>query len=313
MPTYGIGGGGSIGIAKETTSGTYVPPTKFFPVNSTNIRQNQATIWRRGIRQTVDTFGAVAGNEWTSGDIEMEFLHDVIPYFLMASRLTVVKSGTTPNFIYTATPADNANTGTTLSVTEVKNSAVFSYVGVAVSSYTITVNDGIAIYRCSVLGGTESTQVDPTELYSATSVPIGAGQWKFNIPDTTQIFDVDTFEFQVEDNGEPQFRLKDTNRGAQWVKYGARTAQLNYDRDFPDRTEFDLYKALTPTTVKVSGVLTASRGFDVTMPIGVRNTYEIPLGGQGDVIRARQEMMAVYDTATSRAFQIIVRSSEDIS
>ncbi len=211
MSTYGIGGGGSIGLAKEVTPGTYVAPSKFFPVNTSNLRQNQSTIWRRGIRQTVDTFGAVFGNEWISGDIDMEFLTDVVPYFMYASRLTVVKTGTTPNFVYTGTPANNAMTGTTLSITEVKNSQVFAYTGIVVSSYTITVNDGIGIYRASLLGGTEATQTSPTVTYG-TNTPIGAGQWTFSIPDSTPILDVDTFEFQVEDNGEPQFRLKSPYR-----------------------------------------------------------------------------------------------------
>ncbi len=312
MTQYGIGGGGSIGLAKEAVSGTFLAATKFFPVNTSNLRQNQATQWRRGIRKTVDNYGAIPGNEWLSGDLEMEFLTDVVPYFMYASRLTVVKTGTTPNFVYTATPANNANTTTTLSITEVKNGQVFTYAGCAVSSYTITVSDGIGIYRCSLLGGTEATATAPTEVYG-TNTPFGAGMWDFKIPDTTAIFDVDTFEFQVEDNGEPQFRLKSNNRGAQWTKYGARNASLSFDRDFPNRTEFDLYKAYTPTTVKVSGTINANNGFDITIPQGVRNTYEIPLGGQGDVIRARQEMQCVFDNTTSRAFQIVVRSQENIT
>jgi hypothetical protein len=294
-------------------SGIYVPPAKFFPVQSTNLGQQQATIWRRGIRQTVDTYGAVPGNENIAGDLELEFLPDVIPYFMMASRLTVVRTGTSPNFVYTATPANSAMTSTTLSITEIKNNQVFGYTGLVVSSYTITVNDGVAMYRASLIGGTEATQTDPTEVYSATSVPIGAGQWDFKIPDTTAIFDVDTFEFQVEDNGEPQFRLKSNNRGAQWVKFGARNATLSFDRDFPNRAEFDLYKALTPTTVKVSGITDVNTGFDITLPKAIRNSYEVPLGGQGDVIRARQELQAVFDTTVSRAFQLIVRTQEVVT
>jgi hypothetical protein len=312
MSNYGIGGGAALGLALEETPGTYVPPTKFFPANSFNFGQTQATIWRRGIRQTVDTYGGVPGNENTAGDVELEFLTDVVPYFLMASRLTVVKTGTTPNFVYTATPANNANAGQTLSITELKNDEVFAYTGVVVSSYTITQNDGIAIYRASLLGGTESSQSTPTPTYS-TNPPIGAGQWDIKIPNSTSIFDVGTFEFGVEDNGEPQFRLNNLSRGAQWIKYGERNSTLTIERDFPNRTEFDLYKALTPTTVKISGALNVNNGFDINLPIGIRNTYEIPLGGQGDVIVARQEMQVVYDTATSRAFQVVVRSPEDIT
>ncbi len=65
--------------------------------------------------------------------------------------------------------------------------------------------------------------------------------------------------------------------------------------------------------MKISGVINANNGFDITIPQGIRNTYEVPLGGQGDVIRARQEMQCVFDTTTSRAFQIVVRSQENIT
>src|SRR5690349_23175591 len=124
---YGIGGGGVVGIALETVAGTYVAPTKFVPINSESLAHRQATTWRRPIRNSVDTLGAVAGNVNVEGDMNIELVEDVLPYFLMASRLNVVKTGAGPNYIYTATPTANATPAKTLSITVVRNGIVYGY------------------------------------------------------------------------------------------------------------------------------------------------------------------------------------------
>ena len=46
----GIGAGGYVGIAFETTYGTYVPPTKYFPIKSENLKFMQDTYWRRVVQ-----------------------------------------------------------------------------------------------------------------------------------------------------------------------------------------------------------------------------------------------------------------------
>lgn len=79
---------------------TYTAPTKFFPFNSESLTSPQATVWRRPIRQSADIIGAVPGNFNIEGDIVMEALEDVVPYFLMASRTAVTKVDASPNYTY---------------------------------------------------------------------------------------------------------------------------------------------------------------------------------------------------------------------
>src|SRR4051812_25303815 len=92
----GIGASGILGVAIETTSGTYTALTKFIPFEDESLTFVQDTIWRRPIRQTADVVGGVAGNVHIEGDIGFEALTDVVALLLHAARHNVVKTGTGP-------------------------------------------------------------------------------------------------------------------------------------------------------------------------------------------------------------------------
>lgn len=314
MPV-GIGGGGFAGLAFEVTSGTYVAPAKYFPLTNEGLNRSDNPIWRRDIRQNVDAYALVGGNIGVAGDLEFVATEDIVPYFLNLSRNTVVQSGTTPNFTYTATPNSNAQPTKTASITVVKNGAVFGYVGCVVSSFSLRTEDSMLMMRVSILGTDEATQSLPTPTFTATvnQDAYGAGKYNIQIPTATQIFTMDGFEFTAEDNGALEYRLKDTSRGAQFARFGARDAQLTYDVDFIDKTEYNSYVALTSTTA----TLTASKGVNnsiaITIPKGFREEYTVALGGQGDLIRSHCVMRATFDNTTSRAYQIVCKTQESFT
>jgi hypothetical protein len=153
--TYGTGAGGFLGVALETTSGTYVAPAKFVPIESESLTMTEDTQWRRPIRQSADIIGGVAGNQHVEGDISMEALEDCVLYFLYAARATAVKTGTT-NLTYTFTPNANATPAKTMSITVVRNGQVFGYVGCVVSSFTFTIEDGLLKFNMTILVSTRS-------------------------------------------------------------------------------------------------------------------------------------------------------------
>jgi hypothetical protein len=310
----GIGGGGFCGLAFEATYGTYAPPTKFFPINSENLHYVQETSFRRPIRQNVDVLAAVPGNVHTEGDIAFDALDDVVPYFLYASRGTIVKSGAT-NFVYTFTPgsAGVVGAGRSLSITVVRNGIVHGYTGVVVGSYTFSIEEGTLTYSASCVGSDEASQSAPTPTWPTTYPVYGAGQYNVQIPTSTQVFDADGFEFQVEDNAEPQYRLKNTGRGAQFVKYGERSATFTLERDYDSRTDYDAFKALTAQSVTVTATKGANNEITFLLPAAIKDTYEVGLAGQGDLIRASIAYQCVYDPGTSKAFQIVVKTQEDIT
>lgn len=311
MPA-GIGGGGFIGLAPEAVVGTYVAPTKFFPVTNETLTHSNNPQWRRDIRQNVDAYDIVPGNVGVSGDLELVATEDIVAHLLRASRLTCVKSGTTPNFTYTYTPNSNAIPAKTLSVTVVKNGIVFGYVGCIASSFTLRTDEALLMMRASMLGTDEATQSLPSPTFVLESA-YGAGMYHVEIPSGTQVFTLDGFELSVEDNGALQYRLKDTGRGAQYANYGARDVTLTYDADFFDKTDYDAYKALTNHAILVRAIENANRSIEFTLPRAFRDEYTVALGGQGDLIRAHCVERATFDNGTSRAYQIIVKTSEDFT
>jgi hypothetical protein len=305
----GIGGSGIMGLAVETVAGTYVAPTKFFPFNTESLTSTQATTWRRPIRQSVDVLGAVPGNFHVEGDLEMEALEDVMVYFMVATRAAVVKTGTTPNFIYTYTPTAAAIPTKTLSLTVVRNGITFGFTGCVVGSFVFAINDGLLNFNCTIVGRDEASQSLPTPTWPTTT-PFGAGQYSIEIPTGTPVLDTDNFEFEVEDNAEPQFRLKTPGRGAQFIKYGERNSTMTMERDFEARTDFDAYKALTAQSITLTATKGANNSISLLAPVAIKDTYEVNNGGQGDLVRASISYQNILDS-TGKSYQIVIKTQED--
>jgi hypothetical protein len=288
--------------------GTYNAPTKFFPIMNESLKFDQATNFRRPIRQSVDVVGANAGNVHVNGDVEMEALEDVLIYFMLASRVEATKTGG-PDYVYDFEPTPDATPVLSLSLTVVRNGTVFGYTGCVVNSFTITPSDGTLMFNVSILGSDEAVQSSPTAVWP-TTVPFGAGQYEVNIAGT-QVYDTDTFEFSVNDNGEPQFRLKNNGRGAQYIKFGERECTITMERDFFNRTDYDAFKALTAQAIYINAEKSAANYVKATAPVSIKNTYEVGLSGQGDLVRASIEYMNVID-ASGNSYVLEVGTQENI-
>jgi hypothetical protein len=306
--SVGIGASGFIGVALETVSGTYEPPTKYFPIDSESLKHMQATTWRTPIRQTADRIGAVAGDVHVEGDLSMDAMDDVVPYFLQCARCTMVKSGTTPNFIYTFTPTPAAVPTKTMSITIVRNGQVFGYTGCVVGSYTFTIDGGALKFQPSIVGNDEDTDTLPTPTFTET-LPYGAGMYDVQIPTATQVFDADKFDFKVDDNATPNYRLKNTGRGAQFISFGERTVEVDIDRDFQDRVEYESYKTLTKKGLTLVASLGANNSITLNAVGAIIDTYDVALGGQGDLVRASIVYQGIADTGGA-AYGIIVKTQE---
>jgi Phage tail tube protein len=304
----GIGASGIMGIALETVSGTYLAPTKYVPFYSESLKYEQDTNWRRPIRQTPDVVGAVAGDSFVNGDIDMEALHDCVPYFLMAARATFIKTGAGP-YVYTYTPSASAVPLKTLSITIVRNGIVFAYTGCAVGGFTFSIDKGTLMFKPDIVGRDEAVQSVPTPTWP-TSVPFGAGSYSLQIPTASQVFDADTFEFKVDDKAEPQYRLKNTGTGAQFIKFGERDVNIKSERDFDARTDYDAFKALTAQSV----TLAATQGANIislAAATSIKDTYEVNLDGQGDLVRGEVEYIGTLGAGNS--YGVAITTSENIS
>ena len=291
--------------------GTYRAPTKFIPILNETLHQIEDTVFRRPIRESASVIGAVAGNEHSEGDISMEALEDCLLYFILAARATTVKTGSAPNYVYTVTPNASAVPTRTLSVTIVRSGEVFAYTGVTVGSFKFGIDNGLLTFAITVVARQEATQTAPVTTWPTTA-PFGAGMYSIEIPTGTAVTDTDTFEWTCEDNAEPQFRLKSTGRGADFVKYGERDVTCTAMRDFTSKTDYDLFKAVTSQ----SFTLTATKGVNnlitILTPVTVKETYEVGLSGQGDLVRASIAYRGMID-GTGKDYQLVIKTQESVA
>src|SRR5574339_18041 len=92
----GIGATGFIGIAPETTMGTYVAPTTYVPVLRDTLKYTESKYYSPQLRQQVVDAEVKSGYYHIEGDIEMEVDTNVFLYFLYACRYFAAKTGAGP-------------------------------------------------------------------------------------------------------------------------------------------------------------------------------------------------------------------------
>jgi hypothetical protein len=307
---YGIGAGGVMGVAFETVSGTYAPPTKFIPFLNETLEFKEANNYRRPIRQTAGQVGVVAGDFDVEGTITMDATEDTCIYFTECSRAVGVKTGATPNWVYTYTPTSVAIPPRTMSITIVRNGTVFGYTGCGVTKQTFTVNNNILEFDVDIIGINEATQTNPTATWP-TSVPYGPGSWTVQIPTATQVFDMDTFSWSVDDAGAAQYRLKNA-RGAQFVQYGERALQMTASRDYMDKTDYTAFQGVTGQALSIAVAGGANNGITFTMAQAIKDVYQVPLSGQGDLVRASITYNSVLDSSANE-YSIIYKTQEVVT
>ena len=306
-----IGAAGYIGIAVEATSGTYVAPTKFFPIRGEGLSWTQSTNWRRVIRGTTDVIGAVPGNGNVEGDIEAELLTDVLPYMLLAARGSLEKTGSTAPFTYDFTPEHGAQANNTLSITIVRGEEAFGYVGCVVSSMSFGVDNDMATVTYSILGTAEQTVSVPATPTYGDDTPFGAGTWSIEIPTATQIFDADNLSLEINDNGEVQYRLKDAI-GAEFIKFGERDVQLTLDRDFENRAEYDIFKNLTEQSVTVGLNEAANNKVEFSVVAAIIDAYAVNLSSVGDLVRSSTTYVGTHGSGDG-SYEISITTDEDVT
>jgi hypothetical protein len=306
----GIGAGGLMGVAFETVVGTYVAPTKFIPILNETLEYKEANNYRRPIRQSADQIGVVPGDFDVEGTITMEATEDTCIYFTEVSRAVGVKTGTTPNWVYTYAPTSVAIPPRTLSITIVRDGVVFAYTGVCVTMQTFTVNNNILEYDVDVIALAEATQSAPSATWP-TSVPYGPGSWNVGIPSGTQVFDMDTFSYSIDDAGAAQYRLKSA-RGAQFVSYGERTIQMTASRDFMDKTDYTAFQAVTGQVILIAVTNGANNGISFSIANAIKDVYQVPLSGQGDLVRASITYNSTLD-GSGNSYSIVYKTQETIT
>jgi hypothetical protein len=291
-------------------SGTYTAPTKFIPFNNETLKYQQANVYRRPIRQSAGIIGAVPGNSFVDGDIEFEATEDTVIWLMYAARTSIVKSGS-GNYTYTVTPSPNAIPVRTLSISIDRDSGVvFGYTGCVVSAIKFSINNGELVMTASIVGQDESSQGALTPTWPTTT-PFGAGSYSIEFPTGTPVFDTDMFEFTMDDQAVPQYRLKNTGRSAQFINFGERNCTLHAERDFTSRTDYDNFKAVTAQTVTLTVSKGVNNSISILIPVAIKDTDVVNLSGQGDLVRSVITYQNIADS-TGKEYQYTVKTQENI-
>lgn len=312
MPA-GIGAAGYIGVAFEATPGTYVAPTKFIPIRSETLTLTKEINYTRPIiRQAVEPVHAVAGPSHVEGEIEWEVIEDCLVYFLFAGRYGCVKSGSNPNFVYNFIPVPAAQEPhKTLSITVLRNEEVFGYVGCVLAGLTLTVDNGLLVGTMNIMGRDEDEQTAPSPVVFPQTVPYGADTYTIEIPGGTPIADAGSFTFESDESAEAQFRLG--SLAAQYIGFGERNVSADIERDFLDRTQYEIFKALTAQSIHLLAEKDANRYVDILLHRATMDTYEAMLEGQGDIITAALNFTGMFDWTETNSHEITVGTSEDLA
>jgi hypothetical protein len=157
----------------------------------------------------------------------------------------------------------------------------------------------------SIVGENEAAPSAPTPAWTNT-VPFGMGTYTVQY-DAGTVTDTDNFELTVNDNAKPQFNL-DTDTGAEYIYFGERTVELSVGRDFKNRTDYDAFRSATAQDVDV----TVTNGGNIVkfeLRGLTKREYEIPLSGQGDIIRAAIKYSATYNATLLSTIRITTTST----
>jgi len=86
---------------------------------------------------------------------------------------------------------------------------------------------------------------------------------------------------------------------------------MTFERDFQDRTDFDAFKAVTAQTITITATKGANNSISILAPVAIKDTYEVGLSSEGDLVRASIAYQNVID-GTGKSWQIVIKTQEDI-
>jgi len=332
MPTVGLGGGGAVGVAFETTMGTYVAPTVWVPITNETFRYTEAKYYSPQIRQQTIVSDVEQGYYHIEGDIVMEVDPNFLPYFLYASRHNITKTGASAPFTYAFTPGSFASAGTaasgavprTLSITIIRNNVVFGYCGCVAGGYEFTETGGIDQVTFNMLGLTEAVQTLPTPawidpvLYGAATHAVYIDTAGLTPAFATANTLHNGFTFRSNFNATAQNRIV-RNRGATYIAFGETQAEYDTELDFLDRTEYDNYVNTSLRAFRYQSIHggtdlpSSTDGWQVTCYRSAYDTYQVALGAMGDLVMATGVVGRAIGIAGGSAYKVEVKSAVNIS
>ena len=304
MSTYAIGATGAVGIALESTMGTYVAPTVWVPILEESFVYTEDKYYSQQLRQQATDSDVKPSYYHIEGDIRMEVDVNFLPYFLMCSRHAITKTGAGP-YVYKYTPTAVGGTSTaasgmvqrTASITILRNTgSLFGYTGCTMGGYEFTIENGVLIVNFTAIGlGEENGSGTPSwiapSLFGADSHTIYVDAAGTAPTFATPSNDFNGYTFRANHNAEAQNRIR-PQRSASYVKFGKTDFELESELDFINKTEYDNFKAATVKAFKMESLIGGATFALATQAVRLQqnrvayDAYDVALPGIGDIVMA---------------------------
>lgn len=333
MPA-GLGGGGYMALSLEATSGTYQDPatagTIFIPILEEGFTYREDKYYSPQIRQTTIVSDVAQSYYHVEGDVRMEIDPNFIPYIYYCSRHTITKTGAGP-YVYKFVPSNVASvvsgvgaTARTASVTFLRNGIGFGYSGCVFGGYELTIDNGVLVGTFNMLGLSEQTPgalgtpvwVDP-HLFGAAAHSVYVAASGTAPTFVTADVNFNGFTFTANFNAAAQNRIV-PDRAATYISFGETEATYTTELDFVDKTEYNNMLSNTTRAIRLESLrggvsfAAATEAHRITVDRSSYDTYDVSLGGMGDLIMAGVTGR-VIGIAGGDAYSIEVKSAANIT
>jgi hypothetical protein len=336
MPA-GLGGGGYVGFAFESTLGTFVDTSTgtpiWIPIISENLHYVEDKYYSEAIRQQTIDNDVKSSYYHVEGDIVAEVDTNWLPMLLYCSRHSITKVGAADPWTYTFKPSSAGSASTaasgavarTCSLTIVRNGIGFGYAGCIVNNWEFTIENGVLRVTMGILGVSETTPAaigtpswSPPELFGADAHGIYVAASGVSPTFGAASTDFNGFTATFNYNAAAQNRIV-AARSASYVSFGKTEAGYTTELDFVSKAEYDNFKAATTRAVRLESVRPSATAFaaateavQITFNRSAYDAYDIGLGGIGDLIMAAVTGHGLAQTGGD-PYTIAVKSAASIT
>lgn len=310
-------GGGHLGVARETTFGTYVTAAKWIPILSENLERKQNNSMRKSIRGLVEAWGVHLGPYHIEGTVKIEVTADAMAWLVYGMRGAVTKTGSVSPFTYSFKPdaGSVSATGRTLSFSVLRAGGGFGYFGCSITSQEYSFENGILVCSLEVIGMGDGAYTPGSVAFAPQDV-FGAAENTVKIAGDIRP-DITNFSLSVKENAEARNTISGTAAASYIVQKERDVSakfEIDYDGAGTGATDYSNFSTVAPVTLEIDAVKSATNDeVVITVPQAYYETYPVTLGGLGDLVQAAATLTAVYDATDTDSYKIVVKTTENVA
>jgi hypothetical protein len=260
-----------LGIAKETTFGTFVTSTTFLEFNSESLKAQRDVKILESINSTRDAKKRMLGNQSADGSLELDLnlASDGIVYLIkqaMGGTCSTAVVSAASSFTHTLYAGDMENNGWTAGSTRMKSLSMavrrggqdaptYNFFGMRVNTLTIKAEVGSPVIMTAELIGSGCSISSTIPTVTLTDiVPLNFSEITIQTGLTSTTLSTEyykSFEFSINNNLNGDFRVLG-NIGRAAIPAQKRETKLKLTQSFDTTTAYDRYINNTPTYFKIS-------------------------------------------------------------